>query len=57
MKSFEYKTISPADFRVIEARAHQLRAETTRDGVLAFSKFLKSRFQKLAGRFSHHEHA
>ena len=57
MKSFEYKSISPADFHVYEARAHQLRAETARDGVLAFSKFLKSRFQKLAGRFSHHEHA
>ena len=27
MKSFEYKSISPADFRVYEARAHQLRAE------------------------------
>ena len=57
MKSFEYKSISPADFRVYEARAHQLRAETARDGVLAFSKFLKSRFQKLAGLFSHHKHA
>jgi len=57
MKSFEYKSISPADFSVYEARARQLRAETARDGVLAIAKFLKSRFQKLAGLFSHHKHA
>lgn len=42
MSSFEYKSISPAEFHVYEARAHQLRADATQDGVRAVRSYLKS---------------
>ena len=47
MSSFEYKSISPADFRVYERRAHQLRAEAAQSGARAAANFLKSQFVKL----------
>ncbi|MGR3291893.1 MAG: RSP_7527 family protein [Paracoccaceae bacterium] len=57
MKSFEYKSISPADFRIYEARAHQLRAEAIIDGVRWVANFVKSQVVKLGQVFSHRKHA
>ena len=57
MKSFEYKSISPADFRVYEARAHQLRAEAAHNGARAIASFLKSQIQHLSGWITHRRHA
>ena len=57
MKSFEYKSISPADFHVYEARAHQLRAEAIHTGASAAASFLKSRFQSLVNVILHRKHA
>ncbi len=57
MKSFEYKSISPHDFHVYEARAHQLRAEAAHTGARAVAKFVKSQFVKLAHLFWHHKPA
>ena len=57
MKSFEYKSISPADFHVYEARAHQLRAEAAHTGARAIANFVKSQLTKLTHLFAHNKPA